>query len=136
MVIRTRTNVYQTSYRLAFVTKYRTPMFTTETYRGTLKELLYTAAEENEIDIQTLEITEDSVQLSVSFPPKYSISTVIKKLKGVSARRWFQLFPETKDQLWNGHLWHGTYFAGTTGDVSTDMVLEYIEDQKSDLPIS
>lgn len=66
----------------------------------------------------------------------YLINTVIKKLKGVSAKRWFKLFPETQDELWNGHLWHGTYFAGTTGDVSSDIVLGYIEEQKSEPPIS
>lgn len=135
MVIRTRTNVYQTSYHLAFVTKYKTPIFTTKLYQQTLKELLYTAAKENEINIQTLDIAENHVHLSVSFPPKYSISTVVKKLKGVSARRWFQLYPETKDKLWKGHLWHGTYFAGTTGNVSSENISDYIERQKDQPPI-
>ena len=136
MVVQTQTNVYQTSYHLVFVTKYRKPIFTTDDKQQILKELFYTTAEENEIVIQTSEVVADHVHLLVSFPPKYSISTIVKKLKGVSARRWFQQFPETKHQLWNGHLWHRSYFVGTTGNVSANIVSEYIKQQKNQPPIA
>lgn len=136
MVTKTRTSVYQTSYHLVFVTKYRKDVFTNEMYQKSLKNLFYEIAKENEISIQTMEVMSEHVHLLISFPPKYSISVVVKKLKGVSARRWFQLFPETKDQLWNGHLWHGSYFVSTTGKVSSNIVSDYIKNQKNQPPSS
>lgn len=72
----------------------------------------------------------DHVHLLVSFPPKYSISDVVKKLKGASARHWFIQYPESKKLLWKGHLWHSSYFVSTTGNVSTNIVSDYIKNQK------
>jgi len=49
-------------------------------------------------------------------------------LKGKSARRIFQIFPEVKEELWGGEFWEDGYFARTVGDkVTTDMIKKYIE---------
>lgn len=42
-----------------------------------------------------------------------SISTVIKKLKGITARKLFLEFPDIKKKLWNGSLWSPSYYVGT-----------------------
>ena len=135
MIIETRTNVYQTSYHLVFVTKYRRNIFNSSKEQQDIKELFKKVAQDHEITILTQEVMPDHIQLSVSFPPKYSISQVVKKLKGASARHWFMLHPESKDLLWKGHLWHGSYFVNTTGNVSTNIINDYIKNQK-DQPLN
>ncbi|MDZ7834363.1 MAG: IS200/IS605 family transposase [Alkalibacterium sp.] len=62
-------------------------------------------------------------------PPKKSISSVMKALKGASARDWFKQFPDTKKELWKGSLWSHSYFASTIGDVSKEVVMQYVQDQ-------
>ena len=108
MYTKTRTNLYRTTYHLVWVTKYRKVIFTTLNRR---------------------EVMEDHIHLVVSFPPNKSISTVMKALKGASAREWFQQFPETKKELWKGSLWSGNYFVSTVGNVSKEVVMQYVQDQ-------
>jgi putative transposase len=76
-----------------------------------------------------MEVVGDHTHMVVSFPPHNSISSVMKPLKGSSAREWFKLFPATKQLLWGGSLWSGSYFASTVGDVSQAVVLEYVQNQ-------
>lgn len=134
MVIKTRTNVYQTTYHLVFVTKYRQSIFTTKEQKNALKIYFQQIANNHEIHIITQEIKSDYAHLLVSFPPHYSISQVVKKLKGSSARYWFMNYPETKSKLWKGHLWSSSYFVGTIGNVSTNMISDYIKNQHNKVP--
>lgn len=136
MIIKTRTNIYQTSYHLVFVTKYRKEIFDTSEKQTFLKDIFQTIAQEHEITILTQEVMPDHVHLLVSFPPKYSISDVVKKLKGASARHWFIQYPESKELLWKGHLWHSSYFVNTIGNVSTNIVSDYLKNQKNQPPQS
>lgn len=129
MYTKTRTNVYRTTYHLVWVTKYRKPIFTTPKRRKAMKILLHQIAENNEITILEGEIVDDHVHLVVSFPPNKSISSVMKALKGASAREWFQQFPDTKKELWKGSLWSRSYFVSTVGDVSKEIVMQYVQDQ-------
>lgn len=77
--------------------------------------------------IEQIEVVDDLVHLMVTFNPTYSITEIVKKLKGRSARKWFVDYPETKQELWRGHLWTNSYYAGTLGNVSKRYVKEYIE---------
>ncbi|RYZ78745.1 MAG: IS200/IS605 family transposase, partial [Proteobacteria bacterium] len=33
---------------------------------------------------------------------------------------------------WDGHLWNPSYYIGTVGDMSKDVVLRYIQNQKTE----
>ena len=129
MYIKTRTNLYRTTYHLVWVTKYRKVIFTTLNRREAMMEMLSLMAENNDITILESEVMEDHIHLVVSFPPNKSISTVMKALKGASAREWFQQFPETKKELWKGSLWSASYFVSTVGNVSKEVVMQYVQDQ-------
>lgn len=129
MVIKTRTNVYNTCYHLVFVTKYRKEIFTNENMVKYSKKLFNEIAEKHEYTILELEVMEDHVHLVVNFHPKHSISNVVRILKGAFARIWFKQYPETKYKLWGGHLWTNSYYVGTGGQVSKETVMEYVKKQ-------
>lgn len=38
---------------------------------------------------------------------------------------------ETKQLLWGGHLWSRSYYAGTVGNMSKEVVQKYIQGQRS-----
>ncbi|MFW3455085.1 IS200/IS605 family transposase, partial [Aerococcus viridans] len=65
----------------------------------------------------------------ISFNPKHAASSIVKTLKGKSARLWFKAYPETKTMLWGGHLWTPSYFMATVGSMSKETVKKYIENQ-------
>ncbi len=85
----------------------------------------------SDYEIEVMELAEDHVHIFLGFPPKYSISDVVHKLKGVSAREIFKNYPEVKRQLWGGEFWEDGYFVRTVGDkVTKDVIKKYIKYHK------
>ena len=55
-------------------------------------------------ELSQMDGEDDHVHLLVSFPPKYSVATLVNSLKGVSARLLRQRnFPEVRRKLWGTH---------------------------------
>lgn len=78
--------VYNCHYHLIWVTKYQHKIFNTEEKQKYLLELLKRIAKLNDITIQYSEIMDDHVHLLIIFPPRLSITNVVKAFKGASAR--------------------------------------------------
>lgn len=129
MIIKTRTNVYDFNFHLVWVTKYRASVFDTDLKRNEMKRILQNISNRYDITIQEIEVMPDHIHMLLSFNPKHAPSSIVKTLKGRSAREWFQQFPETKQQLWNGHLWSPSFFMSTLGNMSKDVVAQYIQNQ-------
>ena len=129
MIVRNRTNVYDFNFHLVFVTKYRKVIFTNEALRDDMKAILKQLAYDIHIQIEHLEVMPDHVHMMLSFPPNMTPSDVVKNLKGSAARLWFKQHPETKQLLYGGHLWSPSYFMSTIGNVSKEIVTQYIESQ-------
>ena len=80
-----------------------------------------------------MEVAEDHVHLFVSFPPRMSISSVVGKLKSISASVIFREHPEVKRELWGGHFWQTGYFVRTSGDqVTAEVIRNYIKDHRKE----
>ena len=93
-----RNYVYNFHYHLIWVTKYRRPVFTTETLVSEMKQLLTELVDINEIQIEEMEVMPEHIHLLISFKPKYAPADIVKYLKGHSARRFFQMHPEIRNQ--------------------------------------
>ena len=125
-----RNYVYNFHYHLIWVTKYRKPVFTDEELVSEMKNILLDLAKINEIEIEELEVMPDHVHLLLSFKPKVAASSIVKYLKGHSAKIFFRNHPETRNQeFWGGHLWSHSYYMSTLGNMSKDVVEKYIQNQ-------
>ena len=114
------------------MTKYRNLAFTTPELVSDMKKILCLLAEEKELDIEEMEVMPDHVHLLLSFKPKYAPADIVKYLKGHSAKRFFQVHPEIRDhEFWGGHLWSHSYYMSTLGNMSRDVVENYIRNQYS-----
>ena len=111
---RTPHAVYDTQYHLVWSPKYRKKILQGAVAQR-LRELLLEIAQAYDISIEELEVSVDHVHVFCSFPPRYSISQVITRLKSLSARALFKEHPQLKKQLWGGELWEDGYFARTVG---------------------
>lgn len=129
MLVSSRTNVYDFNFHLVWVTKYRKNVFDTEEKTKRMKELLDTIGTNKGVTIQKMEVMPDHVHLLISFPPNLAASSVVKSFKGASSREWFKEFPETKEKLWGGHLWSSSFFMSTLGEMSKEVVENYINNQ-------
>jgi len=54
---------------------------------------------------------------------------LVNVLKGVTARRLRQEFPQTKEFLCGDSFWSDSYFIASTGQVSLDILMQYVESQ-------
>ena len=129
MIVKTRTNVYDFNFHLVWVTKYRKEIFTTIEKQNAMQDMLTHICDKHDIVIQSLQVMPDHIHMLISFNPKHAASSIVKTLKGKSARLWFKAYPETKAMLWGGHLWTPSYFMATVGSMSKETVKKYIENQ-------
>src|SRR5258708_38154991 len=77
--------------------------------------------------IGALNIQPDHVHLFLSAPPSIAPSEIAHQLKGATARKAFQRFPEVKKQLWGGAFWSRSYYVGSVGAISLETGFKYTE---------
>ena len=127
-----RNYVYNFHFHLIWVTKYRNKAFTTPELVNEMKGILKTLADEKGILIEEMEVMPEHVHLLLSFKPKHAPSDIVKYLKGHSAKRFLDNHPEIKNHsFWGGHLWSHSYYMGTLGNMSREVVEKYIRNQYS-----
>ena len=72
----------------------------------------------------------DHVHLLIGLSPQDSIPTVMKTLKGVSARLLNQVHhQEISKKLYGGHIWSSSYYIATTSDNIKENIQKYIQQQ-------
>lgn len=122
--------VYNVNYHLIWCTKYRRECFTDEDLVNEMKKIIFDIAEISDIEIKEIEVMPDHIHLLVSFKPKYSITDVVKNIKGYTARIFLSNHSEIRDnQFWGGKLWSASYYVGTVGNMSKETIQQYIQNQ-------
>ncbi len=72
----------------------------------------------------------DHVHLLIKVPPKISISSLMGVMKGKSAIRVFNKFPELKQRpYWGNHFWASGYCVDTVG-LDSEMIKKYVNIEK------
>jgi len=123
----TRHVKYLCNYHFVWIPKYRRKVLTGEVAEYT-KEVLRTIAEELGCEVLALEVMPDHIHLFVNCPPRYAPSYLANYFKGKSARLILKKFQELKKST-NGKLWTRSYFVSTAGNVSSETIKKYIEEQ-------
>jgi len=122
-------STYDCRYHIVFIPKYRYQVLDNEKVRQFIQTVFEQICQWKDIEIIEGKLRPDHVHLYLSIPPKYSISDVIKWLKGKSASRAFQQFPELYTRYWGGHFWAKGYFVSTVG-ISDTIIKNYIQNQE------
>jgi len=120
---------YDIKYHLVWITKYRKSVITGKIAERT-RELLRLVCQKNDVDILSGHVSKDHIHLLVSVPPHLSVSRLVQYLKGSSSHELQQEFKELNKQFWGRHLWGRGYFAATTGNVTDEILMEYIRTQE------
>jgi putative transposase len=82
------------------------------------------------IDIVSGGMSPDHVHLLLSIPPSMSVSKVLQYIKGKSGRKLLQEFELLRKRYWGQHLWARGYFVVSVGNVNSEEVQRYIEQQE------
>lgn len=129
MIKNCRTNTHNMNYHIVWCTKYRNKIFNSEVFKNDMKDIIKSIIDNNNWELNNIEVLPDHIHILISFPPNHSGSSVMKSIKGASSRIWFKKHPDTKKKLWGGHLWSPSYFISTVGDMSKEVVDQYINNQ-------
>ena len=125
---KTSHSLYDIKYHLVWITKYRKPVLTGEVaYR--CRELIRQICKGNDVEIIRGHVSKDHVHLFVSVPPYMSVSKLMQLLKGKSSRKMLSEFKPLSQKFWGRHLWARGYFAASSGNVTDEVIMKYIETQ-------
>ena len=121
--------VYDLKYHIVWITKYRKPVM-----RGDIAErvrdLIREISRSLDVEIMKGHVSRDHVHLFVSIPPQVSISNYVKAVKGKSSRKLLSEYKRLSKAFWGRHIWARGYFAASTGNVTDEVVAEYIRLQQ------
>ncbi len=118
-------NIYNIEYHFVWASKYRYQVLKGDVGLR-VRELIRQTCEHLEIEILKGVVSKVHVHLLVSAPPNWSVSNIMKRLKGRSSTKLFQEYPELKKRYWGQHFWARGYFCVTAGELTEQMVSEYL----------
>ena len=116
---------------LVWITKYRYRVLT-----GPIalrcRDLIRQICTANDTTIISGNVAPNHVHLLVSYPTNLSASKLVQYLKGTTSRKLQQEFPAFGKRYWGQHLWARGFFVVSTGNVTTEMIENYIKNHKDE----
>jgi putative transposase len=125
---KTSHSVYDLKVHVVWITKYRKPvLFGNVATR--VRDLIREICKTMDIEILRGHVSKDHVHIFVSFPPHVSVSDLVKRVKGKTSRKLLSEDRQLAKKFWGRHLWARGYFAASSGNVTDEVIMEYIEMQ-------
>jgi putative transposase len=125
--------VYDIKYHLVWITKYRKPVL-----RGAIAErvrdLIREICKARDVEILKGHVSADHVHIFVSVPPHISVSQLVQWIKGKTSRKMLVEFKALSRAFWGRHIWGRGYFVASSGHVTDEAIMNYIEQQGKEPP--
>lgn len=96
------------------------------------RDVLRQIAFEHELDVISGKVASDHVHMFIGYRPTQQISKIMQWLKGISSRVLLQEFAPLRRQFWGRHFWARGYLAVSSGNLTDEMIQEYIDDQEGE----
>jgi REP-associated tyrosine transposase len=121
-------SVFEIHLHLVWVTKYRKAVLG-GAVGVRVRDLIRELCGASDVLIIKGHVSCDHVHLLVSIPPQVTISRLVQRLKGKTAYKLLQEYPHPRKEFWGRHLWGRGYFCCSSGNVTDEVVAQYIETQ-------
>jgi putative transposase len=120
---------YRTEYHIVWIPKYRHRILN-PAVKGYLMKLFPKVMEQlPECEIIKINIQPDHIHVVMIIPPKYAVSTVVGKIKGMTSSLLRKKYDWLKNKYWKDNIvWSPGYFVSTIG-VEEEKILKYVEYQ-------
>ena len=97
-----------------------------------VRDVLRQVSMEHEIHIISGKVVSDHAHMFISYRPQQAISKLVQYLKGTSSRILLQEFTHLQKQFWGRHFWARGYMAISSGNITDEMIQEYIDEQEGE----
>ncbi|MHB1177048.1 MAG: IS200/IS605 family transposase [Daejeonella sp.] len=128
---KTSHTTYDCKYHIVWITKYRKQVLG-GLVGERIRELVRQICKAHDVEILRGHVSKDHVHMFVSVPPHLAISKLVQYLKGKSSYKLMQENKQLSRMFWGRHLWARGYFVATSGNVTDEIILEYIKNQDDD----
>ena len=117
------------TYHIIFTCKYRKKLLIK--YGEDVKQIMYDISKRYDFDIKEMEVDKDHIHMMISLVPKISPLQIVRVLKQQSTiQMWRRYASELKKQYWKENtFWTDGYFCSTIGEVSSETLKHYIQNQ-------
>ena len=117
------------TYHIIFVCKYRKKLLIK--YGEDVKQIMHDISKRYDFDIKEMEVDKDHIHMMISSVPKISPLQIVRVLKQQSTIEIWKMYRnELKKQYWIEHtFWTDGYFCSTIGEVSSETLKHYIQNQ-------
>ena len=124
---------YDIKYHFVWITKYRKQVLTGEV-GSRVRDLVREICRTHDIEILQGSISRDHVHVLLSCPPNISPSKIMQYIKGKTSHKLLSEFKHIQKQFWGRHLWARGYFVASSGNVTDEVIMEYIRLQDGKEP--
>ena len=121
---------YRTEYHIVWIPKYRYHVLNPGVKAYLVKLFPKVMAELPGCEIVKYNIQPDHIHMVMIIPPKYAVSTVVGKIKGMTSSQLRKKFGWMKLRYSREVVWSAGYFVSTVG-VEEAIILKYVEYQGS-----
>lgn len=123
---------YRCEYHVVWITRYRYKVLV----EGVSQYLKIKIEEVRkfypEVEYIKINIQPDHIHLILSFPPKFSIATVVKIIKSNTGKALKEKFDFLRTRYYGrGGIWSAGYFVSTIG-LNEDMIKRYVQYQEKE----
>ena len=126
---------FDIKYHFVWTTKYRKPLLVSPVAER-LRDLVREICRANDIEILQGSVGQEHVHILVSAPPNMSASKIMQYVKGKTSRKLMMEFRHLNKVFWGRHMWARGFFVTTSGNVTDDVIKEYIRLQGQEPPIN
>ena len=119
-------SVSRLTVHIVWVTKYRYHVLKGDVQHR-CRDLIIQICNAENVNILKGVVSKDHVHIYVEYPPSLSVSDMVKRIKGRTSRLLQQEFPALGKKYWGRHFWAVGYGAWSTGNITDEMVQEYLE---------
>jgi len=113
---------------LVWITKYRKPVLRGEIAERA-RDLIREICKAKDVEILKGHVSREHVHIFVSVPPHISVSGLMKLVKGKTSRKMLMEYKSLGKAFWGRHMWARGYFAASSGNVTDEVIMKYIEEQ-------
>ena len=120
-------SVYRTEYHIVWITKYRRCILNLGV--GAYLDRLWPKVMSvmPGCEIVKCNIQADHIHMVMIIPPKYAVSSVVGRMKGITAIRLRKRYEWLKRPYWKENVvWSEGYFVSTVG-IDEDKILKYVK---------
>ena len=125
----TRHSKYLLNYHFVWIPKYRRKILSNPEIKQIIEDTIIELGEKHQFELLNLSIQPDHIHAFISSRPKNAPSWIINVIKSVTGHRIAQSFPHLKKK---GSIWTRAYFVSSAGNVSSEIIQQYIKEQENE----